>query len=128
MRNTPGGSSGSELRLENFARYEISQQNSELPLYASDQDNPPLPTILKDFQTGSLFYCRGEMRNTPGGSSGSELRLENFVRYEISQQNSELPLYASDQDNPPLPTILKDFRTGSLFLLRRLNNCYFILR
>ena len=75
-----------------------------------------------------FFYCRGEMRNTPGGSSGSELRLENFVRYEISQQNSELPLYASDQDNQPLPTILKDFRIGSLFLLRRLNNCYFILR
>ena len=47
------------------------------------------------------------MRTTFGGSSASELRLEYFEKDEILKQNTKLPLYASEQDYPPLPTTFK---------------------
>ena len=37
------------------------------------------------------------------GSSVSELRLESFAKVEDLKHNSELPLYASEQDNPSGP-------------------------
>ena len=52
LRNFPSveqiQDSGSELRLESFAKVEYLKLNSELPLNASDQDKSRLRQILKD--------------------------------------------------------------------------------
>ena len=44
-------------------------------------------------------------RSLVSGSSANELRLESFAKDKVLKHNSELPLNASEQDNPPLPTI-----------------------
>ena len=50
LRNFPSveqiQDSGSELRLESFAKVEDLKHNSELPLNASDQDKSPIDTIF----------------------------------------------------------------------------------
>ena len=42
-------------------------------------------------------------RSLVSGSSANELRLESFAKDKVLKHNSELPLNASEQDNPPLP-------------------------
>ena len=57
MRNTFYGSSASELRLERFCGcVENTLAKRGMPLNASEQDNPPLPTTLKRPQ-GLFFYA-----------------------------------------------------------------------
>ena len=48
------------------------------------------------------------MRTAPSGSSVREQRLKHFCDVlKTQKQNAKLPFYATEQDNPPLPSTLK---------------------
>ena len=72
---------------------------------------PTTPYKIMRLYASIILYNRSEDAEPQCeafiGFSGSELRLESFAKDKVLKHNSELPLNASEQDNPPLPTIKK---------------------
>ena len=92
------------------------------PLYASDQDNPPLPNTFKTPKGVFFNTKKGWDENHRSGSSGSELRAKDFCEkkkevYSL-KQNPETRYTRATKTIHPCPILLR-LRKGSFLIQKR---------